>query len=80
MQANTITAPAHWASALVNGDYSGLDDSEVRQLWAWKSRERVTIVSTVEDSERFTWHYRLYNPFAPRGITGGNVLDYVTLS
>jgi len=22
----TLTAPAHWASALINGDYTGVDD------------------------------------------------------
>lgn len=28
----TYTLPSHWAGALINGDASGLDDSEIRQL------------------------------------------------
>jgi len=27
--------PAHWASALINGDYSGLDYKEADELDAW---------------------------------------------
>lgn len=28
----TFTAPAHWASALINGDRSGLSDEDEREL------------------------------------------------
>ena len=29
----TVTAPAHWASALINGDYSGIDcETEFKRI------------------------------------------------
>ena len=31
----TLWLPAHWASALINGDYTGLDDSEEEELNDW---------------------------------------------
>ena len=34
-EAMTLTVPSHWLSALVNGDESGLDDRESRQLAAF---------------------------------------------
>jgi hypothetical protein len=30
--AKTFTAPAHWASALINGDRSGMTDEDEREL------------------------------------------------
>jgi len=35
-----IHAPAHWASALINGDYSGLELSDVAALNNWLYQER----------------------------------------
>lgn len=35
MKTKTYTAPAYWASALVNGDSSGLDDHESTSIDAW---------------------------------------------
>ena len=32
MKTQTIIAPAHWASAIVNLDYSGLDNTDIRVL------------------------------------------------
>ncbi len=29
------TLPAHWASALINDDYSGLEDEDEQQLTDW---------------------------------------------
>ena len=37
MKTETFTLPAHWACALVNGDFSGLEDSEADELEAWQS-------------------------------------------
>jgi len=36
MQTETYTLPAHWASYLINGDASGLEDSEQEQVDAWR--------------------------------------------
>ena len=32
METSTYKLPAHWASALINGDYSGLDEQDEEQL------------------------------------------------
>lgn len=32
LEAHTFTAPAHWASALINGDRTGLDDDDEQAL------------------------------------------------
>lgn len=37
MKTNTFILPAHWACALVNGDFSGLEDGEADELEAWQS-------------------------------------------
>jgi hypothetical protein len=37
MKTEVFTLPAHWACALVNGDFSGLEDSEANELEAWQS-------------------------------------------
>lgn len=78
MNLQTITAPAYWASALVNGDYSSLDVSEASHLRAWmKDNCVVSVLSLAGDDQesRFTKHYRLYDPLAE--CSGGDVLDYV---
>lgn len=76
MNISEITGPAHWASALVNGDQSGLTAHEVVKLNAWRSREGIkTVLGTAEDSERFTWSYRLFAPECD--CDGGTVIDYI---
>lgn len=74
LRVDTFTAPAHWASYLVNGDSSGLNPDDIRAADSWlASIAPWRIVSDVEDSERFTWSYRLHGGTAE----GGSVLDYV---
>lgn len=76
IETHTITFPAHWASAVVNGDESGLDDAEIARMNAWLEDELAGgwyVVSTTEDEPRFTWSYDLYGGNAD----GGMVLDYV---
>ena len=42
----TVTLPAHWASALVNGDYTGLNAIEHREVTAWLiENKHLSIVS-----------------------------------
>ena len=78
---NTVTLPAYWASALVNGDYSGLDDAEAARCEAAEAKlaeDGWSVVSTADDDEpRFTWSYKLYDPEAD--CSGGEVLDYTVL-
>jgi hypothetical protein len=65
----TITAPAYWASYLVNGDSSGLDDHEEALADDWaRNQEPWYVVGVTDDEPRFTWCYALH---------GGDVLDYI---
>lgn len=81
MRTETITGPAHWASALVNGDYSGLSDEEAAWCRAWYADlgDGADVVGCAEEP-RFSWHYDLHaNGHCPVGVTGGDVIDYVVL-
>jgi hypothetical protein len=37
MKTEILTLPAHWACALINGDFSGLEESEAQEFEAWQS-------------------------------------------
>ena len=37
METTTLTLPAYWASALVNADFSGMDDREIAELETWQN-------------------------------------------
>jgi len=37
MKTEILTLPAHWACALINGDFSGLEESEAQELETWQS-------------------------------------------
>jgi len=75
-----ITAPAAWASYLVNGDASGLSDEERAQADAWLEREGVRIVDVERDENGepldpyFTWHMDVHAP--ELGFAGASALDY----
>ena len=82
MQTDTVTLPAYYASAFINGDYSGLDDAEAAHASEIVGRLALDgweIVDVARDEEgngqepRFTWSYRLYEGNA----SGGDVLDYI---
>lgn len=72
--------PAYWASALVNGDESGMDEREIPIMEAWVerlARDGWRVVSTKDDEEPwFTWNYRLHSgDYA--GPAGGDVITYI---
>lgn len=76
IEVTTATAPSYWASYLVNGDAEGLTPEEKARADHWLAQQASWhVVSTIEGSERFTWHYSLYDTLARD--TGGEVLDYV---
>lgn len=84
MTRDLITLPAHWISALVDNDYSGLDEDEaqrVRNRVADLAKDRWFIVDVKRDRAGepcdtwFTWHYPVYDPGS--NCAGGDVLDYV---
>jgi hypothetical protein len=79
MEHDTVTLPAHWASAIINGDYSGLDPAEAIRCAAVMStyeREGWGFVGCSENSH-YTASYNLYDPGA--GVHGGSICDYSIL-
>lgn len=74
IKCDTVTGLTHWASYLINGDSSGMEDSEIALCDNWQeSLEPWYVVSTVDDSERFTWSAELYGA----DCAGATVCDYV---
>lgn len=76
---NTITykLPSYWASYLINGDASGLEDNEQEQIDAWTERQRksanTSLFSCADCSEPyFSW-------CDDAGRMGGDVCDYTFL-
>jgi hypothetical protein len=77
-ESTEATAPSFWALYLVNGDASGLTDAEQAAADAWcalQAAEGWSVHGIVDDSERFTWSYRLHHGDAD----GGEVCDYILL-
>ena len=74
IKVETITGPAHLASALINGDTSGLDESGEADLAHFLDYiEGYSIVSTTEDEPWFTWSFELHGG----RNKGGMVIDYI---
>ncbi len=78
---STVTAPASWASALVNGDYSGLDAGECLAVQRWRQVNSCTVVDVERDENGepkdawFTSQFSMYGGTAECG----DVLEYVTI-
>lgn len=52
----TITAPSAWASYLINGDSSGLEDEDIKACDKWIEREGVGGPCSCEDAGFIKWH------------------------
>ena len=76
LEVQEFTAPSHWASALVNGDYSGLDDDDAAACDAFASSLPDMVVSC-EDEEFFTWNHDAA-PFVD--VPGATCLTYIVLT
>jgi hypothetical protein len=76
IKVTTAPAPSYWACYLINGDAGDMSNKELREadLWA-EDQSPWYVVDVVEDSERFTNMYDLYNPRS--SYRGGDVCDYV---
>ena len=65
MNTVTLTAPSEWASYLINGDASGLNDAEIAACDAWIDDIGVGAPVGCEDAGFINWHdARLFAPFA----------------
>lgn len=73
----TIIAPSHWSSYLINGDASGITEEERAHADAWIDRHGVLDVVACDDSDYFTWHYQVHDPLSE--VLGGNVCDFVCI-
>lgn len=82
IETDTITAPSHWASALINGDESSFDyynDAEDRadyeRFCAWLAEHRWEVVDCEGEG------YFKHSPHVPGVGTmlSGDVLDYTVL-
>lgn len=78
MKTITLELPAFLASYFINGDASGLEDSEIRKADSMLEREGVRIIDVARDesgeaSEQFfgAWHFPEFSE------TGGYLLEYV---
>ncbi len=73
MNTETYILPEYWASALINADYSGLEDSEIQEIEEFETNNRQPgcafyCVGCSEESY-FKWSNDATN-------LGCNVLDY----
>jgi hypothetical protein len=79
-ETDTVTLPSYWASAIINGDYSGMDDDETKRCdyeLEQLAADGWNVVDCDTDSTRFTWSYRLYDTQAD--FCGGEVMDYTVI-
>lgn len=74
MTFHEVIGPAYWASYLINGDASGLEEGEKAKADAWCKRLGILNVVDCEEETRFTWSMRIHAP--ELDCDGGNVLSY----
>lgn len=72
METLTYRLPAHWASALINGDTSGLEPDDEAQLDAFMAGEELSSPIDVGEEEFFC----TYHDAKGYGILACDCLDY----
>ena len=55
----SLSAPTYWASALINGDYSGLSDDEIHEIDAWIHHSRLGFPVSEEYDGPGYWNGKL---------------------
>lgn len=55
MKFTEYTLPAHWASALINADTSGMTDEEEQELTQWLEAEKPGYCVGCSDEAFFKW-------------------------
>lgn len=74
LEVDAVIGPACFASALINGDRSGLTEDEERLLEAFLARwQKHTFVDCGEPF--FSWSYSFHGG----GYLGGDLVEYTTL-
>jgi hypothetical protein len=68
---NTYILPSYWASALINGDYSGMEDGEEKILNEWIKRVKPGYCVGCSEESWFQWGHD-----ANRN-QGSDVLEYI---
>jgi hypothetical protein len=72
MDTRTYWLPAHWASALVNGDTTGLDDADENMLdWVMTAEGLPAPIACGEEPE-----FRKYHDAQPYGVLACDCLEY----
>jgi hypothetical protein len=83
-----IVGAAYWASAIFNGDTSGMEEREIALYEAWEAKElgdEWTISGIVENDEGeseepwFSSMFGFHTGWDEHGITGGDCLTYVAM-
>lgn len=78
MKTDTIILPAYWATALINGDWRGLDTAEAARCRKIEHELHLDGWNIVDVGEEFfTWSYKLYD--AGANCSGGTVAEYTIL-
>ncbi|RYF48581.1 MAG: hypothetical protein EOO38_09765 [Cytophagaceae bacterium] len=68
----TLTGYSHWASYIINGDPSGLDESELSAVMAWLAGNDVEAIPCYDCSEESFFG----TPDGPSDYLQGDVVDY----
>lgn len=76
---NTIeyTLPAYWASYLINGDASGLEQGEQEQIDAWVEKQRQALNTSLFSCAGCIDEG--FSPWNDATTLGGDVCDYTFL-
>ena len=72
MSITTYRLPAHWASALINGDVASLDDADALALGCFLEGEGLPDPFDVGEEEFFC----KYHDAQPYGVLACDCLDY----
>jgi hypothetical protein len=71
----TYTLPAHWAPALANGDFTGLEDSDLKELQNVMASLGVSLCCACECNGEP--EFRKYHDAQPYGVLACDCLEYV---
>ena len=79
----TVTLPEHWASGIVNDDWSSFDDEKEVQAIQEYLHDHIEVDGwhlecPDEQEARFTWSYSLYDG-GLSGASGGSVIEYTIM-